>query len=373
MFYKKYKNINFLIYNDTQINLSRYSLKEHINLNTKILDNKISTFEQLYDSVNDSTIDKSILPFFYLHEESSANVKEQIKKWKKNFCTVVNILKEKIDQNLLKVVVFDIYESSFYLDSVLDSLSTKYNFKIYCLTINFKLKSNNNKIYLHTNFWQRKMPSLPKIIEYIPVKDYINLNRAVREHRVRLIEELYKSNLFKNGYNTWNNKKLKDFDKDHILNKVDFPILDIEDKENINPNSFVPLEYCKKSFLFLSTETHVGSNDLLLSEKSFKPIALGMPFLILGNTGTLEYLRNQGFVTFAEWFDESYDLDYPLDKKIEIIINNLRYVSLLNNKDKKRIRKEMKEICLYNLNLYKLKFKKNQTRENLLLILNEDI
>lgn len=372
MSYKKCKNINFLIHDERQVSLSRYNLKSHDGIGLKILDNLPSSVNQVYDSVNKQT-DKSILPFFYFHEESSEDINKTIEEWKESFYFIVDSLIDKIKQNLLKVVVVDILESSYYLDKILTDISSRYDFKIYCLTINFKLKSKNNLIYLHTNYWQRKMPGLSKPIEYMPIKDYINLNRAVRIHRIRLIEELYKNNLFDKGFNTWNNQKLKDFDTEHILNKVDFQTLDIEDKEKVNPNNFVPLEHCKQSFLFLATETHIGSDDLLLSEKTFKPIALGMPFLILGNDGILEYLRNQGFVTLSEWLDESYDLDYSLDKKLEIIIKNLKYISSLNNKDKKRIRKEMKEVCSYNLNLYKLKFKKNQARENLLLILNEDI
>jgi predicted secreted Zn-dependent protease len=44
-----------------------------------------------------------------------------------------------------------------------------------------------------------------------------------------------------------------------------------------------------------------------LTEKTFKPIALGMPFVIVGTKGSLEYLRSYGFKTFGHIWDESYD------------------------------------------------------------------
>ena len=44
-----------------------------------------------------------------------------------------------------------------------------------------------------------------------------------------------------------------------------------------------------------------------LTEKIFKPLAYGMPFMVIGNKGSLQRLRDLGFQTFPEWFDESYD------------------------------------------------------------------
>ncbi len=44
-----------------------------------------------------------------------------------------------------------------------------------------------------------------------------------------------------------------------------------------------------------------------LTEKIFKPLAYGMPFMVIGNKGSLQRIRDLGFKTFPEWFDESYD------------------------------------------------------------------
>ena len=61
-----------------------------------------------------------------------------------------------------------------------------------------------------------------------------------------------------------------------------------------------------------------------MTEKKFKPIALGMPFIIVGTQGSLKYLRSYGFKTFGDLWDDSYD-DEPDDhKRIEKIAHTLK-------------------------------------------------
>jgi|15BtaG_2_1085339.scaffolds.fasta_scaffold01117_4 hypothetical protein len=51
------------------------------------------------------------------------------------------------------------------------------------------------------------------------------------------------------------------------------------------------------------------------SEKIYKPFLLGHPILFLGQVGALDCLRSDGFETFPEFFDESYDqIEDPLER-----------------------------------------------------------
>jgi hypothetical protein len=61
-----------------------------------------------------------------------------------------------------------------------------------------------------------------------------------------------------------------------------------------------------------------------LTEKTFKPIALGMPFIIVGTQGSLKYLRSYGFKTFGDLWDESYDDEPDDSKRIEKIAQILK-------------------------------------------------
>ena len=56
-------------------------------------------------------------------------------------------------------------------------------------------------------------------------------------------------------------------------------------------------------------ETHhqnIGDN-VFLTEKTFRAIYMGVPFMICGNPGSLELLRMLGYKTFPSVFDEHYD------------------------------------------------------------------
>jgi hypothetical protein len=52
------------------------------------------------------------------------------------------------------------------------------------------------------------------------------------------------------------------------------------------------------SLLYLVTETVAEGRRWHLTEKTFKPIAMGMPFVLVATQGSLKYLRSYGFKTF---------------------------------------------------------------------------
>jgi len=79
-----------------------------------------------------------------------------------------------------------------------------------------------------------------------------------------------------------------------------------------------------ESLLYLVTETVATGRRHHLTEKTFKPIALGMPFVIVGTQGSLRYLRSYGFRTFGDLWDESYDDEPDDSKRIEKIAQVLK-------------------------------------------------
>jgi hypothetical protein len=68
-----------------------------------------------------------------------------------------------------------------------------------------------------------------------------------------------------------------------------------------------PNELYRNSYISLVTESHFSEKSAFISEKSFKPLIHYHPFLILGEHGILSQLRNMGYETFPELFDETYD------------------------------------------------------------------
>jgi hypothetical protein len=104
-----------------------------------------------------------------------------------------------------------------------------------------------------------------------------------------------------------------------------------------------------ESLLYLVTETVASGRRHHLTEKTFKPIALGMPFVIVGTQGSLEYLRSYGFRTFEGIWDESYDQAED-DVRIERIASLLRSLDELPAESKQDLFDQAKEVIEHNWN-----------------------
>jgi hypothetical protein len=72
-------------------------------------------------------------------------------------------------------------------------------------------------------------------------------------------------------------------------------------------------------------ETYFSGNTFFPTEKTWRPILLKTPFIIQGPTGFLKNLRDLGFKTFRDYWDEGYDEDpYPWSvKEIIKVIDDL--------------------------------------------------
>ena len=102
-----------------------------------------------------------------------------------------------------------------------------------------------------------------------------------------------------------------------------------------------------ESLLYLVTETVATGRRHHLTEKTFKPIAMGMPFVIVGTQGSLQYLRSYGFKTFGHLWDESYDDEPDDSQRIEKIAQVLKQ---LEHSDRQSIFESAHEIIQHNWN-----------------------
>ena len=108
-------------------------------------------------------------------------------------------------------------------------------------------------------------------------------------------------------------------------------------------------DQCADSLLYLVTETVATDRRHHLTEKTFKPIAMGMPFVIVGTKGSLEYLRSYGFRTFEGIWDESYDSAED-DVRIERIASLLRSLDELPPEGKQDLFDQAQEVIEHNWN-----------------------
>ena len=106
---------------------------------------------------------------------------------------------------------------------------------------------------------------------------------------------------------------------------------------------------CAESLLYLVTETVATGRRHHLTEKTFKPIAMGMPFVIVGTQGSLKYLRSYGFRTFEGIWDESYDSAED-DVRIERIASLLSSLDELPIEAKQDLFDQAQQVIEHNWN-----------------------
>ena len=60
-----------------------------------------------------------------------------------------------------------------------------------------------------------------------------------------------------------------------------------------------------------------------VTEKTWKPVGMQHPFMIVGEPGTLQYLHQLGFETFENLWDETYDYSTDVNQRIAQVVSNV--------------------------------------------------
>jgi len=111
----------------------------------------------------------------------------------------------------------------------------------------------------------------------------------------------------------------------------------------------------KNSLVTVVTETHFVERDVFLTEKIFKPIAAGHPFILLGSWRTLEILRKLGYRTDFDMFDDSYDAIISNSERFDAVHSQLcKWVSLPRDEKEQSILRSMDAI-IHNQELFRKK------------------
>ena len=96
--------------------------------------------------------------------------------------------------------------------------------------------------------------------------------------------------------------------------KIDSTIVDEYSKKLLQPNALISLV----------TETFHRTN--FITEKTFRPIFLEQPFIVLGGKNQNKELLNLGFELYDEIFDYSFDSDDSLENRVQGVIDNLNRI-----------------------------------------------
>jgi hypothetical protein len=180
----------------------------------------------------------------------------------------------------------------------------------------------------------------PKNFQY----PFLTFNGKQRPHRTLLVDKLFKHNLVNKGIVTYHDAELVEkfrwqhHDGSRLV--IDDTFVDRKESYDFN-EKFI------KSFLHVVCETSLDAP--LLSEKTATPMMMKLPFLTISCPEFhTKYLTGMGFKLYDELFDYSFDLEENLDRKIEMVIDNIHRVL---DKDLNELYQVIKPKIEYNHNL----------------------
>ena len=192
-------------------------------------------------------------------------------------------------------------------------------------------------------------------------KLFNTLNLGVRPARVILLDNLYKHNLFEYGDISWNHittdgpfihmgLEFKHWKETRL--KLDLDSIEPSSEEQIHDTHLWTDYYLESKCLFtVQTESIVrdSRSELhFLSEKTWKPLILGQPFITIGSPHYYKYLQSFGFKLYDEIIDYSFDEISDNETRIEQIVIEL---SKLKDKNYNELYSLIKEKVEYNRNL----------------------
>jgi len=221
---------------------------------------------------------------------------------------------------------------------------------------------------------------LPKTYD----KRYLNFNRRWRLHRPTLVALLKARNLLDQGYvslarsddcSGWSNiwwwikehhsndpeiSKLLSDNEQHIINMPELYLDTDELVENKADLEYRSLYLYQNTLLSVVTETTFYTNSNMnnarfLSEKIFKPIAVGHPFVFMTVPKSLELLRELGYKTFHPFIDESYDNEFNDYERLKKIIKEIEKICNYSHAEIEEFIKNVRPICEHNQNMIKSK------------------
>jgi hypothetical protein len=245
-----------------------------------------------------------------------------------------------------------------------NAVDVEKEYYLFCKDNNIPKNKQVITIYSQHNFNNIEnfiVPPKEKIINNKP-KKFLCLNRVAREHRLALAGLLSYHRLIDQSFYSLgaSHADLKSCPAmtDQIttgLNAIKSRIPFILDTENldINQNGWnsLPRAYYDNSYFSLISGTWAFKEQepsRSINEKEYKAIMYKHPFILWTRPFTLKYLRQEGFMTFSKWFDESYDCEEDDLKRLEMIIMEVKRLCSLESYVLDNMVRDMENVLNYN-------------------------
>jgi hypothetical protein len=211
-------------------------------------------------------------------------------------------------------------------------------------------------------------------------KRFLNFNRRWRLHRPALVALLKATNLLDKGFvslgetddgRNWT--KIYPWLKQHnspnsellsLLESVENEMLNLPplylDTQDLKMNqalmNMATAYLYNESLISVVTETTFytdgGFNPArFLSEKTFKPVGHGHPFIMVSTPKSLELFRDLGYKSFHPYIDESYDSELDDYERMLKIVKEIKRICDMNENEVKEFIQCVKPIVEFNQDL----------------------
>jgi hypothetical protein len=104
-------------------------------------------------------------------------------------------------------------------------------------------------------------------------------------------------------------------------------------------------------FVEVVCESYFTGNTFFPTEKIFRPIILKTPFIVQGSQFFLRGLKDLGFKTFDNWWDEGYTED-PSDWQLKEIVKVIDFISNKSQQEMQDMLVQMHDILEHNYKIF---------------------
>lgn len=226
---------------------------------------------------------------------------------------------------------------------------------------------NEPYTYIHINnfpFWLYKFRNSP-LIDYTGDKLFLHYGRNLHSHRIAFTVLLENENLLQdciysfgkftdsNFYRTMQLYSLEEnIQRIERFRNLQNSSSDCKDIVNTNPAPEINKSHYQKTFVSLVSETIVDKDICFFSEKIYKPICMGHPFILIGSPCQLQELKKHQYMTFDKFWDESYDTETDISKRLKKIVTILKEIKKLSQSELLQMKTDMADILKHNQQVF---------------------
>lgn len=187
-------------------------------------------------------------------------------------------------------------------------------------------------------------------------KHFTCLNLHPKEHRTKIYQFLYENNLIEKTYFSY-----VAYDKLHpyfhqLKTEENLNLEKPQNKPTADKIEYKPLVEHKNSFCSIINDTYFYDyqmdeyvrDAIFVTEKIEKCFSAGQPFILVGRPYTLQKLKELGYQTFSDFWDESYDRIEDDEQRLENVKDLISNISTMKLSELEKIYQKLIPILIHN-------------------------